>query len=285
MLVVGGGFLGTTISDELNFQQIDNLKTSFTQREAELVYLDIRSKKSIIGCFEKIKPELVINCAAMIDIEFLENNPNVAFSTNSDGPKNLAEICDQKKIKMIQISTDGIFDGKKGMYVESDKPNPINIYAESKVLGEQFVQENLDNHVIIRTNFYGVNSEEKFLFNWMLNMLKNKKEFSGFDDIIFNPLEISTLSKMIIDVAKTDFKGILNLSSDEIMSKYEFAKKIANKLNFNENLIKKGSIDDFKFRAGRPKNTTLNNSKAKQIINFKNITLGKWLEQIKTLNQ
>ncbi len=279
MLIVGGGFLGTTISDELNFHKIDNLKSSFTSKSKDLV-IDIKNKKSIKSNIEKIKPDLVINCAAITDIEFLEDNPDEGFLTNSYGPKNLAEICKENEIKMIQISSDSVFDGKNGLYDEQEKPNPINNYAKSKIMGEQFVQKSMENYVIVRTNFYGNNKDGKFLFNWILNMLKNKNEFVGFDDVIFNPIEISSLSKMIINLAKTEFTGIMNLSSDEIMSKYEFARKVAKKFNFEENLIKKGSIEDFEFKAIRPKNTTLNNKQIKKVINFKNITLEKWLETI-----
>src|SRR5579863_6043251 len=100
------------------------------------------------------------------------------------------------------------------MYTEEDIPNPINVYAQSKALGEKFVKENTSNYVIIRTNFYGHNNEGKFLFNWILNTLKQKKELIGFDDIIFTPLEVSNLAKMISEISITDYSGIIHLSSN-----------------------------------------------------------------------
>ena len=121
----------------------------------------------------------------------------------------------------MHVSSDAVFDGDKGMYEEYDEINPINIYAKSKAYGEKLISENLENYVIVRTNFYGFHDQGKFLFNWILSKLKNNEEFPAFNDVFFNPLEVTNLSKLIYQLSEKDFSGILHLSSDEIFSKFE----------------------------------------------------------------
>lgn len=279
-LVIGAGFLGNHIIHEFNNLGIECFGSHFSTTNEKMYNIDIQSMESLNQCVEKFKPDIIINCAANVHIDFLENNPEIAYSINSQGAKNIAMLCEKRKIRLVHISTDGIFDGIRGMYTEEDIPNPINVYAQSKTLGEKFVMENTDNYVIIRTNFYGHNHEGKFLFNWILNTLKQKKELVGFDDIIFTSLEVSNLAKMISEISITDYSGIIHLSSNVPISKYQFALEIAKAFEFDTDLIKKGSIDDVKFVAKRPKNTSLSNQKAKNIIKTPIIPLSDWLRNM-----
>ena len=140
------------------------------------------------------------------------------------------------------------------------------------------MKEISDKFVIVRTNFYGNNKEGKFLFNWVLQSLQNQKTIIAFDDIKFNPLEITNLSETLIELIHTEFTGIINLSSDEVISKYQFAMKVANILNFDSNLIKKGSVGDGHFIAKRPLNTSLSNFKAKSFLKTRFIGVDQWLK-------
>lgn len=281
VLVIGRGFLGDYITNECKNQGLSAFGTNYSKDYENGLKLNVTDVNSINSCVNKVKPDLIINCAANNKIDYLENNPDVAFLVNSEGAKNVALIATKYKIKLIHISTDSIFDGIKGMYSEEDIPNPINIYAQSKLLGEQLVKENSDNHIIIRTNFYGYNREGNFLFNWILENLRANKTIIGFDDVIFTPLEISNLSKMIIDISKKDYNGIIHLASDKTISKYQFAVQIAETLEFDPNLVKKGYLDEHKgFIAKRPKNTSLSNRKAMKILDTKIVTLCEWLHLI-----
>ncbi|HVZ62340.1 MAG TPA: SDR family oxidoreductase [Candidatus Nitrosotalea sp.] len=281
-LVIGAGFLGKHVIHEFNNLGIECFGSHFSTTDEKMFSLDIQNMESLNQYAEKFRPDIIINCAANVQIDFLENNPEIAYSINSQGAKNVAMLCEKMKIRLVHISTDGIFDGIRGMYTEEDMPNPINIYAQSKALGEKFVKENTDNYVIIRTNFYGHNHEGKFLFNWILNTLKQKKELVGFDDIIFTPLEVSNLARMIFEISMTDYSGIIHLSSNMPISKYQFALEIAKAFEFDAGLIQKGSIDDAKLVAKRPKNTSLSNQKAKKIIKTPIISLSEWLRNMKS---
>jgi len=275
ILIIGKGFLGSAIFSKCQNSGIHVLGTHYNK---SIPIIDITNINSIEKVANEFRPDLIINCAALTNLEQIESNPERAYAINAYGAKNIAAVSKQNKIKMIHVSTDSVFDGIKGMYHENDIPNPINEYAKSKKLGEDFVKETLDKHIIIRTNFYGYNSEGKFLFNWILKKIKEKQQITGFLDIIFNPLEIGNLSDMIKELIHKDFNGILHLSSNENFSKYEFINEIAKMLNLDIELITKGSIKNTNFTSKRPSNTSLSNQLAKKILKTQPLSLKKWLE-------
>jgi len=280
VLVIGAGLLGKNIINEFKNQKYNVIGTSTVENNTDFLKMDITSKKDLQTIL-KIKPDIIVNCAAKTNVEFLEKNPKEAFAVNSDAVKNISEICNKVKAKLIHISTDSVFDGSQGNYCETDITNPINVYAKSKLEGEKIIQEICKNFIIIRTNFYGIDGNQKFLFEKMFYKLKNGEKIIGFDDVIFSPLEIKNLSKIILEISEKNISGILHLASDEFISKYQFCKLIAKIFAFDKNLIKKGSIDDCHFNAKRPKNTTLNNEKSKKIIQSKIIKFEDWLISLK----
>jgi len=281
ILIIGKGFLGGTIFSTCQNAGIHVLGTHYNKSTPIIDITNIHSIEKVVNQF---RPDLIINCAALTNLDQIESNPERAYAINAHGTKNIAEVSRQNKIKMIHISTDSVFDGKKGMYSEDDIRNPINEYAKSKKMGEDFVKEKLDTYIIIRTNFYGYNSEGKFLFNWILKKIKEKQEITGFSDIIFNPLEIRNLSDMIKELAYKDFNGVIHLSSNEIFSKYEFIIKIAKMLNFDMRSIIKGSIKNANFTSTRPLNTSLSNQLAKKILKTQPLSLKNWLENFDITN-
>lgn len=279
ILVIGSGFLGNSICFVANDLGIKSVGTCHSIKG---LWIDIRDIISIEKVVSDHNPDFIINSAALIQIDEIESNPKSAYEVNAHGAKNVALIAQKKKIKLIHISTDSVFDGRKGLYNEQEETNPVNEYAKSKKMGEDFVSDVSDKFVIVRTNFYGYNQEGKFLFNWILRNLQNNKRFTAFTDVIFNPLEIRNLSRMIIELLHTDFIGVLHLSSDEILSKYEFAMTIAETMGFDSELIKKGSIKEAQFIARRPLDTSLSNFKAKKLLKTKPLAFEEWLSNQKS---
>jgi len=279
-LIFGNGFLGGCLANELRTTNIKTSTTSHGFSNADFQEVDIKNIDTVEKIINKVKPDFVVNCAANTQIDFLEKNPEVAFEVNSLGAENIAKISKKNKLRLIHISTDSVFNGMKGLYSEEDEPDPINIYSKSKLNGEKLVERTSEDYVIIRTNFYGIHNEGKFLFNWIVNSLLNEKSIIGFEDVIFTPMEISNLCKIILNLQLSNYRGLIHVAADELISKYEFAISIAERFNLNKNLIKKGSIDQAKLVAKRPKNTSLKNSKLKKINKSHILSLTQWLEQI-----
>ncbi len=281
ILIIGHGFLGKAILGNAKKIGMSCTCASLNPKNREILKIDITNSDSINEIIMVVKPKCIINCAANVNLDFLEKNPKIAFSVNSHGPQKLAQISKNNKIKFIHISTDGVFAGEKENYEEGSLPNPINIYAKSKALGEKLVMDEYPESIIVRTNFFGFDIDRKFLFNWVLNQLEKKLLITGFNDVIFTPLEIQNLSKMIIELTTINFNGIIHLASDEKISKYEFATKIAEIFNLDKKLIVKGSIEDMKMIAKRPKNTSLLNKKSKLILKTKVCSIKSSLIRIK----
>lgn len=273
ILVIGRGFLGNTIVKIGNAQKLEIIGTHVKNE----LCVDIQSERSVEKILDKINPDILINCAAFTNVDEMERNPELGYGVNFRGVQNLVKSCSKRKISLIQISTDSVFDGEKGNYSEEDTPNPINEYAKSKFYAEKAIEPYLEKSTIIRTNLYGYNKEEKFLFNWIIKNLKKGITINGFDDVFFNPLEKSNLSEMIIEIAKNDIYGILHLASDKILSKYQFAQSVAERLDFPTSLIKRSSIKENNLFAKRPLNTSLSNLKMKKILKTKAIELDDWL--------
>jgi len=273
ILVIGSGFLGSTIIDAGNTQ---NLNMTGTHVRTGLC-LDILDENSIEKTMEKINPDVVINCAAFTDVDAIEKNPQLGHDINFRGVQNLVRTCSKRRLSLVHISTDSVFDGEKGNYSEEDIPNPINEYAKSKLFAEKAIESYLEKSAIIRTNLYGHDKEDRFLFDWILNNLNKNIVINGFDDVFFNPLERTNLSDMIIEIAIKDIHGILHLASDKILSKYQFAQSIVSILGFPSSLVKRASIKESNLFAKRPLNTTLSNVKMKKILKTEPIELEDWL--------
>lgn len=264
LLIIGKGFLGNSLS-KLAIKKFDVFEASLKHG----LFVDIQKIQSIEKLIKKYDPDIIINCAAITNIEKTENDTQKLFLVNAQGPGNIAKITKKYSKKFIHISTDSVFDGTKKKYNELDLPNPLNEYSKSKFQGEQLVLENNPNSIIVRTNFYGYDENGKFLFNWIINQLNKKKSIIGFEDIIFNPLEINNLSELLLELCLIEFKGIIHLAGDEIFSKFDFIEKIALSLNLDRKLVIRGNSDQIKLIAKRPKNTTLDNSISKKILSTK----------------
>ena len=171
ILIIGSGFLGSQIGSAALREGFDIIETHFSNEPK----LDIRVLDSIEKFVTNTRPDCIINCAALTNIDQIEKNPNEAYDVNAYGAENVAKIANLKKIRLIHLSTDSVFDGIQGLYSENDEPNPLNEYAKSKRLGEKLVESAMENCVIVRTNFYGNHKEGESLFNWILKNLKENR--------------------------------------------------------------------------------------------------------------
>lgn len=278
LLIIGKGFLGSAIYSAAKKINIIPIGTNYSNGQIQLDVINVNQIDKVVSDH---KPDFIINCAAMTNIDEIEVDSKQAFQINSYGARNVALIAKKNRIKMFYLSTDSVFDGIKGRYTEEETPNPINEYAKTKKLGEDLISEISNEFTIIRTNFYGYDKNGKYLFNWILNNFKKSHPITAFDDVIFNPLEVGNLSDLLIELLQTNHSGIIHLSSDEIISKYEFAKKIAKTLGFDETLISRGSIRNANLIAKRPLNTSLSNQKAKKLLKTNISSLEEWLKILK----
>jgi len=224
--------------------------------------------KSQLKHIEQFNPNLIIHCAALTNIDGCEDNPDEAYRQNVLTSKNIAKLANQTGAYLIHISTDAIFDGRKGNYSEADKPNPISVYGKTKLHAEHEVLSIHPSSSVIRTNIYGWNKRDKFsLAEWMLNKLENNDELPAFKDIIYSPIIVNNLIVQLFVLYDKKFSGIIHLAGGESCSKLDFANVLAEVFALDKSLIKTTSIDDLNLRASRGKNINLDVSRAQKLLN------------------
>tara|TARA_X000000368_G_C23043180_1_gene717932 strand:+ start:11 stop:883 length:873 start_codon:yes stop_codon:yes gene_type:complete len=181
---------------------------------------------------KKIKPDVIINCIGII-IQNIENKVSDSIYVNAFFPNKLKEIVRPFKTKIIHISTDCVFNGKKGNYSEKDIPNETNIYGLSKFLGEI----NEKPHLTIRTSIIGpeINSEGRGLMHWIF---MQSGKIKGYDKVLWGGVTTLELSKVIYHCIKNNIYGLFHVTNGEPISKYELLKIIKEKFNLVKVKIK-----------------------------------------------
>tara|TARA_B100001063_G_C16776624_1_gene566028 strand:+ start:2339 stop:3286 length:948 start_codon:yes stop_codon:yes gene_type:complete len=229
--------------------------------------LDLHSFDSIIASFKEIKPDYVVNTAALTNVEYCEINHEHAFHVNTSLAVNIAKACDLLGIKLIHISTDHIFDGLSSFYTEDSKPNPLNVYGTTKLEAEIGIQDISNNYLIIRTNFFDIGTAYRRSFSdWIAASLYNHEYIDLFEDIYYTPIHVLYLVRYIHQLLTFNLTGIFNVVGPERLSKYQFGVKLAHKFSLNPNLIQPISINDRSDLTTRPRDMSLDNAKIKKII-------------------
>lgn len=228
---------------------------------------DLSDNTSLQSVIKQIKPDIVIHCAGLTNLEECEKYPDLAYNSNVAVTKNIAQFCGSNNIKLIYISSDQIY-GKTNDYSESNNILlPQNDYGKTKLLGEKKVFEYCSDAVIIRTNIFGWNVKPKKVSfaEWIYYSLKNKERITLFTDYIFSPIYTVLLGEKIMELIKINFFGIINIGAPISCSKYDFGLMLANYFGFDKSLINRGLIDDNIFVAKRNKNLTLNTKKVSEL--------------------
>jgi dTDP-4-dehydrorhamnose reductase len=216
---------------------------------------------------DEIKPGAVIHCAAMADIDACEKQPEKAAVINTRVPGILAQACSVRNIRLVHISTDAVFDGQCGDYVETDIPNPLSVYARTKLDGEKAVLDAFPKAVVARVNFYGWSlTGKRSLAEFFYNNLSEGKPVNGFTDVQFCPLFVNHLADLLLQLLDSGHSGLFHVVSPVSLSKYEFGCRIAEAFGLDKNLIKPVSVMDGGLTARRSPNLTLNTGKLSKAL-------------------
>ena len=230
--------------------------------------LDITDREQVIESILKIKPDVVINAAAYTNVDGCEDNKELAFQVNGYGPGYIAEACARAGAKLVHFSTDYVFDGSKKEYVESDIPDPINVYGDSKLLGEKKIIENMDDYRIVRISWlFGIHG--KNFVETMLRLSGEMDTVKVVNDQFGKPTYTMDLASKVKEIIELD-PGIYHITNDGICSWYEFASSII------DNVIPCTS-EEFPRKAKRPKYSVL--------VNTKTEPMRHWREALKTYLQ
>ena len=218
---------------------------------------------------KKYNINLIINCAGLTSVEECEKNKDLAFYLNGYLPGEIAKVTFKSKIRLIHISTDHLFDGISKNYDENSKPNPLNIYSKSKLLGEQEVLKYHENSIIIRTNFFGNGPNYRASFSdKIINMLLKNEKILLFDNVFYTPISVNELADVTQRLLKKNCFGIFNVVSNERITKFDFGLSIVKHLKLNKGLILPIKIEGKKHLVKRPKDMSLSNKKLQNTLGY-----------------
>jgi dTDP-4-dehydrorhamnose reductase len=268
--------------------KLQSPKYNFHIEAFDKTILDITDRLTLRTILNEINPDIIVNTAAYTSVDQAEHNRDQAYKVNHLGVKNLAEICQEKSILLIHISTDYVFNGLKGeAYNENDETCPINIYGDSKLKGEQEIRSLWYKHIIIRTSWvFGVHGHN--FIKTILNLIRANKDIKIVDDQYGCPTSARSLAECIYKICIKYSKhqeieyGTFHFTNTPSTSWYLFATdiiKLAYKYKLVEDLrdIESISCEEYESQADRPMDSSLSTNK---IFNSFNISDSEWKEEL-----
>lgn len=270
VLVTGAnGQLGYDIIKELQKQNIECFGT--TRKD-----FDITDFKATENFIIKFMPDVVIHCAAYTAVDKAEDELDLCYKVNTSATEGIAENCKKINAKMLYISTDYVFDGaKEGFYEVEDKPNPINVYGKTKLLGEEAVQKTLDRYFIVRISWVFGEHGNNFV-KTMLRLGAERKVLNVVADQYGSPTYTADLAPLLVEMIKTEKYGIYHATNEGVCNWAEFAEKIFEvaKMDVKVNRI---TTSEYPTKAKRPLNSRLSKDKIQK--NF--YVLPEWIDALK----
>ncbi len=290
VLVTGAsGLLGINVALEARQDHtVIGLVNTHRLRNAPFKVLtaDLLTEGRIERLLEETCPDWVIHCAALANLEACESEPVLAAQINTEVPRKLAFHVARGGARLLYVSTDAVFDGQRGDYSEMDLPNPLSVYARTKLDGERAVMEADPTAIVARVNLFGWSlSGKRSLAEWFLNNLSAGNPVMGFTDVYFCPLLANHLAQILMEMLARELSGLFHVVSSQCITKYEFGIALAHQFGLNEKLISPTSVEQSGLKAARSPKLTLQNTKLTQALNRTLPDLSTGLEQFYTLYQ
>jgi len=288
-LVTGSaGLIGCQVVKDLS--ELHEVVSCYNKSKPEVGHsmkMDLLNHKMISNVLLEAEPDVVIHLGAMTGVDLCEKEESMAFDVNTKATQIIAKQCSILNTFLVYVSTDYVFDGNSGMYYENSIPNPLSIYGKSKFDGEKMVQNFSSDWCIARTSTpFGLHPTRKSFPAWVIENLKKQKQIDVLSDQYTSPTYVPNLSKMLIEISERHLNGIFHVTGATKISRYEMARMISNKLNLDEKLLRDVSMNELKLEAPRPKDSSLNISKADTILNEKpqkiNQSLDLFIDEIMT---
>jgi dTDP-4-dehydrorhamnose reductase len=215
----------------------------------------------------ELHPDTIIHCAAVTHLDWCETHPEESEKLNVHASSLLAEIAQELDARFLYISTDAVFDGRRGNYSETDEPAPLNVYARTKLAGELAALQQHASALVVRVNIYGWNVQPKLsLAEWFLKQLKEEKEVPGFTDVIFCPTLVNDLSGILLRMLDRGLSGVFHVSGSERISKYEFGRCVAATFGLDPKKMLPSQIAEANLKARRSLDISLNTTKISQTM-------------------
>lgn len=243
---------------------------------------DLTDEDAVRERLKVLKPAAIIHTAALTDVDECERNSELARRLNAEATRTLAELAGELGSRFVYISTDYVFDGQKGDYAEADSPNPVNVYGETKLMGEEAATGSCPGSLVIRTSIFGLNVQPKRgVVEYLIRSLKRGETVSRFSDQFATPIYTGHLSRLLLELLEKGAKGLFHLGGGEKLSRYEFALEVADLFGYSRKRIEPVPFRPIEGLARRPKDSSLCGSKAENLLGIKLPSVGEGLARLK----
>ena len=290
-LVTGSaGLVGQQVVKDLSkSNQVFSCYNESKPEYGDSVKMDLKNYEMISSVLTEIKPDVVIHLGAMTGVDLCEKEKTSASEINTKATEIIAKECSKLNSFLVYVSTDYVFDGNFGMYKEDDVANPLGFYGKSKLEGEKAVQNFSTNWCIARTSTpFGLHPTKKSFPMWVIENLQKQKQIDVLIDQFTSPTYIPNLSRMLIEISERRITGIIHVAGASKISRYQMASMISDKLNLDGTLLKQISMNKMKWVAQRPKDSSLDVSRASSILNEKpqkiDQSLNLFIDEMKSKN-
>lgn len=266
VLVTGGeGVVGSQVVRSLYDSKEEVAYTCFSEEKSEEVAecVDIRDPVAVSEVVERRKPSTIIHTAAITDVDMCETNNQLAYETNVTGTKNVVEAAEDVGARIMFFSSSFVFSGQEQQHEEADVTDPINYYGETKEEAENIVLSSNMPATVIRTDQpYGWTTKKQHntMVEWVLNRLREDATIEVFTDWYNNPILVKDLVTATISLNKQQSTGIYHVSGPEYLSRWEWAKKIANTFDYESDAVQGTQSSQHNLPAKRP-NVKMSNKK------------------------
>ena len=290
-LVTGSaGLVGQQVVKDLSkSNQVFSCYNESKPEYGNSVKMDLKNYEMVSSILTEIKPDVVIHLGAMTGVDLCEKEKTSASEINTKATEIIAKECSKLNSFLVYVSTDYVFDGNFGMYKEDDVANPLGFYGKSKLEGEKAVQNFSTNWCIVRTSTpFGLHPTKKSFPMWVIENLQKQKQIDVLIDQFTSPTYVPNLSRMLIEISERHITGIIHAAGASKISRYQMASMVSDKLNLDGTLLKQISMNKMKWVAQRPKDSSLDVSRASSILNEKpqkiDQSLNLFIDEMKSKN-
>ncbi|HET7153119.1 MAG TPA: dTDP-4-dehydrorhamnose reductase [Candidatus Kapabacteria bacterium] len=252
-------------------------------KQGSYVSLDITNRNAVKEFMLKHLPEIVINCAAMNDVDGCETDRETAWKINVKGVEHIIDGCRTVDAWLIHFSSDYVFDGKHGPYTERDKPNPLSYYGKTKLASENACRLGGIRFTIVRTMvLYGLGEKIRENFPlWVINNLSRGKQINIVTDQIGNPTPADELATAVLRLTERRREGIYHIAGPDIISRFECAREIARIFELDANNIRPVTTESLAQKAPRPLNSGFITLKAESELGIRLSTIAEGIGTLK----
>ncbi len=240
-------------------------RNSLRTQAFQVIQADLRPQaapSAVERLIDQVQPDWVIHCAAQANVDACEADPALAEQLNSLLPEKLAQYVARGGARLLHVSTDAVFDGARGQYTESDEPNPLSVYARTKLEGERRVAAQDPSALIARVNLFGWSlGGQRSLAEFFFNHLSAGKRVMGFTDVYFCPLLVNDIARVFLEMLERGLQGLYHVVSNECLTKYAFGVRLAQAFNLDPSLIQPTSVQEAGLKAARSPRLTLRTEK------------------------